>query len=367
MIVAEVSAALILAAAPAAQTPVEVVQVISKPVEREVKLPGELRPFLNVSLHAKVTGFVDQVNVDRGSIVKQGQVLITVIAPEMTAQIAEGESKVRALQLQQAESEARLAAAQSAYEAMRSTAAQAPGAVAEVDLVNAQKNADAVRAQGRAVGGSVEAAQASVRAIRAMEAYLRIPAPFAGVITERNVHPGTLVGPNAGAGQPPALKLEQVSRLRLVVAVPEPVVGGVVEGGKVAFTVPAFPGEEFSGVVRRIAHSVEEKTRSMAVEMDVDNSDLRLAPGMYPEVTWPVHKARPSLLVPPSSVVTTTERTFVIRVKDGKAEWVNVKRGPSVGDLQEVYGALKAGDTVLRRGTDEIRPGTPITAAAPKG
>jgi RND family efflux transporter MFP subunit len=367
MIVAEVSAALILAAAPAAQTPVEVVQVISKPVEREVKLPGELRPFLTVPLHAKVTGFVDEVKVDRGSIVKQGQVLITLVAPEMIAQISEAESKVRALQLHQAEVEAKLAAAQSAYEAMRSTAAEAPGAVAEVDLVNAQKNADAVRAQGRAVGGSVEAAQASARALRVMEAYLRISAPFAGVITERNVHPGTLVGPNAGAGQPPALKLEQVSRLRLVVAVPEAVVGGVVEGGKVAFTVPAFPGEEFSGVVRRIAHSLEEKTRSMAVEMDVDNSDLRLAPGMYPEVTWPVHKARPSLLVPPSSVVTTTERTFVIRVKDSKAEWVNVKRGPSVGDLLEVYGPLKAGDTILRRGTDEIRPGTPVTAMAPKG
>ena len=366
MIAAKVSASLILAAAPAAQTPVEVVQVISKPVEREVKLPGELRPYLNVSLHAKVTGFVDQVNVDRGSIVKQGQVLITVIAPEMTAQIAEGESKVRALQLQQAEVEARLAAAQSAYEAMRSTAAEAPGAVAEVDLVNAQKNADAIRAQGRAVGGSVQAAQASARALRVMEAYLRISAPFAGVITERNVHPGALIGPNAGAGQLPALRLEQVSRLRLVVAVPEAVVGGIVESARVPFTVPAFPGDDFSGVLRRIAHSVEEKTRSMAVELDVDNSDLRLAPGMYPEVIWPVHKARPSLLVPPSSVVTTTERTFVVRVKDGKAEWVNVKRGPSVGELVEVYGALKAGDTILRRGTDEIKPGTAVTAIAPK-
>jgi membrane fusion protein (multidrug efflux system) len=366
MIVAEVCAALILAAAPAAQTSVEVVQVISKPVEREVKLPGELRPYLSVALHSKVTGFVDQVNVDRGSIVKQGQVLITLIAPEMLAQIAEGESKVRALQLQQAEVEAKLAAAQSAYEAMRSVAADAPGAVADVDLVNAQKNADAVRAQMRAVGGSVEAAQASARALRVMEAYLRISAPFAGVITERNVHPGALVGPSAGAGQLPALRLEQVSRLRLVVAAPEAVVGGIVEGARVPFTVPAFPGDDFSGVLRRIAHSVEEKTRSMAVELDVDNSDLRLAPGMYPEVIWPVHKARPSLLVPPSSVVTTTERTFVVRVKDGKAEWVNVKRGPSVGDLLEVYGALKAGDTILRRGTDEVRPGTPVTTTAPK-
>ena len=155
MIVAELAVALILAAAPAAPTPVEIVQVISKPVEREMKLPGELRPYLSVPLHSKVTGFVDQVNVDRGSTVKQGQVLITLVAPEMTAQIAEAESKVRALQLQQAEVEAKLGAVQSAYEAMKSVAADAPGSVAEVDLINAQKNADAVRAQMRAVGGSV--------------------------------------------------------------------------------------------------------------------------------------------------------------------------------------------------------------------
>lgn len=367
MIVAELAVALILAAAPAAPTPVEIVQVISKPVEREMRLPGELRPYLSVPLHSKVTGFVDQVNVDRGSTVKQGQVLITLVAPEMTAQIAEAESKVRALQLQQAEVEAKLGAVQSAYEAMKSVAADAPGSVAEVDLINAQKNADAVRAQMRAVGGSVEAARASARAYRVMEAYLRISAPFGGVITERNVHPGALVGPNAGAGQLPVLRLEQVSRLRLVVAVPEAVVGGIVDGARVSFTVPAFPGEDFSGVVRRIAHSVDEKTRSMAVELDVDNAALRLAAGMYPEVTWPVRKDRPSLLVPPTSIVTTTERTFVIRVKDGKAEWVNVKRGPSMGDLVEVYGVLKAGDTILRRGTDEIRPGTAVTPSAAKG
>src|SRR5215510_10892833 len=118
MIVADVSVALILAAAPAAQPSVEVVQVISKPVEREVKLPGEVRPYLSVPIHAKVSGFVDRVNVDRGSVVKQGQVLMTLVAPEMAAQLAEAESKVQALQLQQAEAEAKAAAAKTAYEAM---------------------------------------------------------------------------------------------------------------------------------------------------------------------------------------------------------------------------------------------------------
>jgi membrane fusion protein (multidrug efflux system) len=367
MIVADVAAALLLAAAPAAQPSVEVVQVVSKPVERDVKLPGELRPYLSVPIHAKVNGFVDRVNVDRGSVVKQGQVLIALSAPEMAAQLAEAESKVQALQLQQAEVEAKAAAARSAYEAMHSTALAAPGAVAEIDLINAEKSADAVRAQVRAVGGSIQAAQASARALRTMQGYLTIYAPFSGVITERNVHPGALVGPSAGPGQLPPLRLEQLARLRLVVAVPEAVIGDITQGARVPFTVPAFPGEDFNGMLRRIAHALDEKTRSMAVELDVENPDLRLAPGMYPELMWPVRKKKPSLLVPPTSIVTTTERTFVVRVKDGKAEWVNVKRGQSVGDLVEVFGALKAGDSVLRRGSDEVRPGTAVSVAAAKG
>ena len=86
---------------------------------------------------------------------------------------------------------------------------------------------------------------------------------------------------------------------------------------------------------------------------------------MYPEITWPVRKKRPSLLVPLSSIVTTTERTFVIRVQGGKAEWVNVARGARVGDVVEVFGALNSGDEIVRRGTDEIREGTPLRAQAP--
>src|SRR6266513_2580313 len=98
----------------------------------------------------------------------------------------------------------------------------------------------------------------------------------------------------------------------------------------------------------------------MAVELDVRNPDLRLGAGMYPEVMWPVRRPQPSLLVPPTSIVTTTERTFVIRVNAGVAQWVNVSRGARVGDLIEVFGALKEGDTIVRRGTDEVRDGVKV-------
>ena len=341
---------------------VEIVPVQVRVVQREVHLPGEFLPFLAVPIHAKVTGFVKKVNVDRGSHVKEGEVLVTLEAPEMQAQIVEAESKVQAIELQRAEAEAKLASVQSTYDRLKA-ASETPGVVAGIDVIVAEKAVEAARATVRSYEGTLKAAQASVRSLKDLEQYLTITAPFEGIIIEREVHPGALVGPNSGSGAMPMLRLQQTSRLRLVVAVPEALVGGVMQG-QIAFTVPAFPGETFHGALSRVAHSLDEKTRTMAVELDVSNPGLRLAPGMYPEVFWPVRRARPSLLVPPTSIVTTTEQTFVVRVNEGVVEWVRVARGPSVGNLVEVFGNLKQGDMVARRGTDELRAGTRVQTKA---
>jgi len=351
------------AAAVLAQAPVEVVKVVAKPVERQTKLPGEFQPYLAVPIFAKVNGFVKAVNVDRGSAVRQGQVLATLEAPEMIAQVAEARSKAQALELQRAEAEAKLATAQSTYDRLKAASAT-PGVVAENDVVIAQKTMEAAQALVRSYDNSIKAAQAQAQSVQDLQQYLTIKAPFDGIITERNVHPGALVGP--GAASAPLLRLHQVSRLRLVVAVPEALVGAIVKGARVPFTVPAYPGETFYGTVNLLAHDLDPKTRTMAVELDVKNPDLRLGAGMYPEVQWPVKRPQPSLLVPPTSIVTTTERTFVVRVNNGVAQWVNVGRGARVGDLVEVFGPLKEGDTIVRRGTDEIREGTKVNVQPPK-
>jgi RND family efflux transporter MFP subunit len=364
--VCQVSIALALASAAApvvAQAPVEVVRVTSKAVERQVKLPGEFRPYLAVPIYAKVAGFVKRVDVDRGSTVRHGQLLATLEAPEMQAQIVEAESKAQAVELQRAEAVAKLAGAQSTYDRLKAASAT-PGVVAENDVVVAQKTVEAAQALVRSYEDSIKAARAQAQAVRDLGQYLQIKAPFDGIITERNVHPGALVGP--GSGSTPLLRLHQITRLRLVVAVPEALVGAIVKGARVPFTVPAYPGETFYGLVNLLAHDLDEKTRTMAVELDVRNLDLRLGAGMYPEVQWPVRRAQPSLMVPPTSIVTTTERTFVIRVTNGVAEWVNVSRGDRVGDLMEVFGALKEGDTIVRRGTDELREGAKINAQPAK-
>jgi RND family efflux transporter MFP subunit len=341
-----------------AQAP-ELAAVIAKPVSRTVDLPGEFLPFLNVSLHAKVAGYVERVLVDRGSAVKEGELLVELSAPEMSAHIAEAESKVQAAESERLQAEAQLSAAQSTYDHMK-RAAETPGAIAGNELILAEKQVDAAKALQNSRQQAGRAAEAAVRSLKEMQAYLQIRAAFEGVVTDRMVHPGALVGPGNDMA---LLTIQQVSHLRLVVPVPEEDVGGIVNGAAVAYQTPAWPERAFSAKISRISHVLDPKTRTMAVELDVQNRDGSLAPGMYPTVKWPVRRGRPSLFVPKTSVVTTTERTFVVRDRDGHAEWVDVKKGVPDGDLIEVLGNLKPGDRVVKRATDEMREGAPIQAA----
>jgi RND family efflux transporter MFP subunit len=344
---------LLLALAAPAQ---ELTPVISRPISRTVDLPGEFQPFLSVSLHAKIAGYVERITVDRGSVVKQGDLLVELSAPEIKTRIAEAESRVQAAEAERVQAEAQLAAVQATLERMKK-AAETPGAIADNEVVQAEKQVEAAQALLRSRQQAKLAAEAAVGIQKDLEAYLRIAAPFDGVITDRLVHPGALVGPGA---DPVLVVLQQLSRLRLVASVPEEDVAGIVRGARVEFKVPAYPGRVFSGTVARLAHSLDAKTRTMPVELDVVNRDGALAPGMYPTVKWPVVRSQAGLFVPRTAVVTTSERTFVIRATGGHAEWVNVGKGAADGDLMEVTGPLKAGDRIVKRATDEIREGTAL-------
>jgi RND family efflux transporter MFP subunit len=206
-----------------------------------------------------------------------------------------------------------------------------------------------------ALESSKRSALASVETIKENVKYLKITAPFDGIVTERDVHPGALVGP----GRERLVRIEQVSRLRLIVAVPESESGSITPRASISFTVPAHPGQTFRGTIARVPRSLDQKTRTMAVEADVVNTGGKLAPGMYAEVAWPVRHEGKALLVPPTAIVTTTERTFVVRVANGRAEWVNVRKGRPAGDLVEVLSpALSEGDSILRRASDEVRDGS---------
>jgi RND family efflux transporter MFP subunit len=356
-------AAPVSAAGPAT---IDIVRVVEQALDVPLSLPGELTAFQSVDLFPRVTAFVKSVNVDRGSKVRAGQLLASLEAPELVAQRSEAQSKLQAAEAQLSVARAKADADKGTFARLKSASAT-PGVVAGNDVVIAEKTAEGSANQVLAAEQSVEAARQALNAIRDMEGYLRMTAPFAGVITERNVHPGALVGPStSGAGAMPLLRIVDTDRLRLVVPVPEAYTGEMRPGAEIPFTVAAFPGHTFSGKVARIAQAVDVKTRTMAVELDVANGDGRLAPGTFCQVRWPVRRSGPSLFVPSTSVATTTDRTFVIRIRNGKTEWIDVKTGLTSGALVEVFGDLQAGDEIAGRGTDELRPGTAVRARESK-
>jgi RND family efflux transporter MFP subunit len=346
----------------ASPTPtVEVAKVTSKKLSIATRLPGELQAYEAVAVFPKVTAYVDSISVDRGSRVKAGQLMARLVAPEVAAQRAEAQSKLQVAEAQRAEAEAKLASDQSTYDRLKNASAT-PGVVAGNDLEIAQKGTEADRARLEALRQSAEAAKSALKSVTEIEEYLQVRAPFDGIVTERNVHPGSLVGPatiSSGAAMP-MLRVEKTARLRLVVPVPEKYATGINVGSKVEFSVPAFPSQTFAGTIARVAHSVDVKTRTMPVELDVNNSDRRLSSGMFPEVLWPVQRTEPTLFVPTSAVARTTEATFVIRIRGGNTEWVNVQTGELDGKSIEAFGGLHEGDEVAVRGTDELRAGTHV-------
>lgn len=347
-------------ATPAGPQTIDVIRVVRRPIDVTLEMPGQLDPYETVAVYPKVTGFVKTIRVDRGSRVKAGELMAELEAPELVAQRAESQSKLQAAEAQLAVARSKADGDKSTYDKLKA-ASTTPGVVAGNDLVLAQKAVEADQSQIAAAQQTAEAARQALQSITQMEGYLRVTAPFDGVVTERNVHPGTLVGPNSGpAATTPMVRVEHNDRLRLVVPVPEAYTAGVTRGGTMTFTVPAYPGQTFSGTVARIAQAVDVKTRTMAVELDVMNRDGRLTPGAFCQVKWPIRRPTPSLFVPSGSVGSTTDRTFVVRVRDGKTEWVDVRTGLASGPLIEVFGDLQPGDAVAVRGTDEIKPGTAV-------
>jgi membrane fusion protein (multidrug efflux system) len=216
-------------------------EVIAKPLQGTTVLPGELRPYRAVDVYAKVSGFVESVHVDRGSRVKKGDLLATITAPEMDAQIAEARAQVVAIESQRAEAEAKRAAAESTFQRLRE-AAKTPGVVAGNDLILAEKAVEAERARITSIEKSVQAANASVTTVEEMRSYLRVAAEFEGVITDRFAHEGSLVGPQSKHSEP-MFRHEQIASLRLVVPVPEDLTAAIRSGARVHFTVSAHPGQ----------------------------------------------------------------------------------------------------------------------------
>lgn len=323
--------------------------VVAVPVKKgklstTIAIPGELTPYQEVDLYAKVNSYVKTLSVDIGSEVRQGQLLALLEAPEINSQLAEAQSRIKQM-------EAVYFASKATYDRLYSTS-KTPGTVSQNDLeqADAKKNSDYA---------NVEAAKSSLKEVAANLNYLEIRAPFDGVITSRNVNLGAYVGPG-GKSTDPLFVLQDQKRLRLVVSVPEIYTGGLNNKDEVSFSVEALPNQKFTAQVKRLAGALDVKLRSERLEMDVFNKDKKLLPHMFAEVNVPLPSRDSAFIVPKTAVVTSTEKVFVVKVLNHHAVWVDVKKGFQSGDLMEVYGDLKPGDNVAKQATDEIRDGSVV-------
>jgi membrane fusion protein (multidrug efflux system) len=337
-----------LAATKSATPLLEAVRVTASQPAQSLSLPGELDSYFQTDISPRVSAYVRRLHVDIGDHVRQGQVLADLDAPELTAALNEALSKQKA-------AEAVFQGSRGSYRRLRQTARTA-GAVAPLSLAQ-------TRVQAVSDSLNVVAAHAHYRAAAQMAAYLHLTAPFDGVITDRNLSPGAAVAPGSAL---PLFKLRQLSRLRLRVAVPEAYVADLHEGGAVQFTVKSYPGRTFTGRITRLAGNVQAATRSEQAEIDIPNSKEELKPGMFASASLPISRPQSSLFVPKTALVTTAERTYVIRVTNGRTELVDVQAGDENSGLVQVFGKLQAGDVVLKAGNEELAANQPVQVSVPE-
>lgn len=318
--------------------------VAEKALSTTVRLPGQLNPYNEVNLFPKVNGFVKNILVDRGSVVRKGQLLLTLEAPEMESQLQAANS--RYLQAQE-----NAQASREKYQRLKQAAAE-PGSVSPLDLDNAvaKMKADAAMAKSE---------QSNVSSVKTMQGYLNIYAPFDGMIIQRNVSPGALVAPGKSTDQP-MLILQDINKLRLVVFIPEDYVDKVDLKQLVSFTFNAMPAQTHTAKISRSANALSSM-RSEAIEIDVQNKGGQLKPGMYAEVKIPMLSGAKSMLVPNTAIVRSTEREYIVTVAGNKATLVDIKEGLASHDSTEVFGKMKPGDKIVLHASDEIKDGDTLT------
>jgi RND family efflux transporter MFP subunit len=307
---------------------------------KNIELPAELLPYEQAELFAKVQGYIHDLKVDMGDKVRRGQTLAVIEAPELQTKYAEFQSSLQA-------AKAKYMSSADVYQRLSKAAqAKTPGIVAPVDLERS-------RNQYLADSASYEAARQLARSYKEVAGYLVLQAPFDGVVTARNADRGTLVGNNQSI-----LTVQNNKKLRLRVAVPELYISSSNVTKTTAFRVDAFPTQVFEATLTRKSESIDPRTRTETWEYVYDNSAHSLKAGSFAYVKVGFQRNTNSYIVPPTAMATNQERRFVIKVKEGKAVWTDVRQGVSTDKGIEIFGDLTNGDTLVTRATDERKPGT---------
>lgn len=327
---------------------VSVITLKKVAVNKKLTFPAELTPIEKAEIVAKVSGYIKEIKVDIGDHVKKGAVLAVLDAPEIVSNYAQVNSDVQAAR-------SKFMTSLDAYQRILN-ASKTVGTIAMGEL-------ESIKNQMLADSSSLEAAKSKLNANAQFKDYLIIRSPFDGIVTQRNADPGTLTGTN---NSKPIVVIENSSVLRLRIPIPEIYTASIPDTSVIEFSVDAAPGKTYKAVLSRKSGSINLLNRTETWEYLYQNSDGQLKSGMFTNAAIRMGREELSFLVPASAVATNLEKRFVIRLKDGKAEWLDVKNGFVQNDKIEIFGSLNEGDQLLVGATDEIKPGTKLIAKQKK-
>lgn len=363
-------------AATSGDLPAAVVRVERRTIANTLKISGEFKPFQDVDVHAKVAGYIKAIYVDVGTHVRQGQTLAILEVPELAAQLAGADAGGRRANEEIGRAQGDLeraksshAAAHLAFKRLSDAAKTREGLVAQQELDDAQAKdleAEAQVASAKAALAAaqqeLEVAQANQKQVSALSDYTRITAPFAGVVTNRYADTGALVaaGTSSSTQATPVVRLAQISTLRLVLPVPESVAAQIHLNDPVKVHVQAL-NEDIQGRVSRFADSLDLQTRTMETEIDCENRDGRLIPGMYTESEISLHQKANTLTLPLEAVVRNGDDATVLAVNSQNIiDERHVKLGLEDNSRVEVLSGLSEGDRVVIGNRSQFRPGQKV-------
>ena len=327
---------------------VAVVKVDREDLYREVTIPAEFRPYEEVELHAKVSGYVSEMKVDFGDRVKAGQLMATLEVPELLDDLHNAMAAVQ-------KAEADHTDAHLIHSRLVSVNQQQPNLVAQQDL-------DTAEAKDGATAAAIVAAKADVEKYQTLVSYTQITAPFDGVVTERYADPGTLIqaGTASNSQAMPLVRVSDNYRLRLDFPVSVKYVKDIHLGDKVDVHVESLGGRSFTGTISRFTQKVTDNTRTMITEMEVLNPNLEIIPGMYATVVLNVENRPQTLAIPiQTSASGGTTRVLIVNGKH-EIEERPVTLGLETPSKYEVVSGLREGDLVMMGNPAQLKPGQKV-------
>jgi RND family efflux transporter MFP subunit len=356
--------------------PAGVARADRRTISNTLTISGTFKPFQDVDVHAKVAGYIKVIYVDVGDHVREGQTLAILEVPELAAQLAGADAGARRAMEEIGRAQGDLeraksthAAMHSAYTRLNDAAKTQKGLVAQQELddsqakdLEAEAQVSSAKSALSAAQQELEVAQANQKQVSALSNYTRITAPFAGVITNRYADTGALVaaGTSSSTQAIPVVRIAQISVLRLVLPIPESIAGQIHLGHPVRVRVQAL-NEDIEGKVSRFADSLDMQTRTMETEIDCQNRDGRLLPGMYSDTQLLLREKKNALTIPLEAVVRTGEDATVLAVNaQDLLEERHVKLGIEDNSRVEVVSGLSDGERVVIGNRSQFHNGQKI-------